>query len=45
LQVLPPVIDVHDHSRIPQHIPIGVLEIAGVGEDVSGKIRDFDTSD
>ena len=42
---MPPVVDIHHHARIVQHVAVDVLEVTGVREDPSGKVRDLDTPD
>ncbi len=43
--MLAAIVDVHGHSRILQHICIGILEIAGMDENMSGEICDVDAPD
>ena len=43
--MLAAIVDVHGHATIVQHIRIGLLEIAGMDEDMSGEIRDVDAPD
>ena len=45
LEMLPPVVYVNDDSRILQHVPIDVAEVAGMREYSPREIRHLDTPD